>query len=108
MRVLIKQKKIVFILFTVISGRNKCDVLNGRNQLQTIIDLHRTEQPATHFLCIPLDAEHMEEKFADFKEKVLELNVCIITLVGLIFARLNFATSRIFALFAKLKLAKTC
>ena len=68
--------------------------MNGRNQLQTIIDLHRTEQPATHFLCIPLDAEHMEEKFADFKEKVLELNVCIITLVGLIFARLNFATLR--------------
>ena len=30
------------------------------------------------------------------------------TLIGLIFARLNFAISRIFAIFAKLKLAKTC
>jgi len=48
--------------------------VSGRNQLQTIIDLHRTEQPATHFLCIALDADHMDEKFADFKEKVLELN----------------------------------
>ena len=30
------------------------------------------------------------------------------TLIGLIFAGLNLAISRIFAIFAKLKLAKTC
>ena len=40
-------------------------------------------------------------------ELIREIN-CLNTLIGLILARLNFAISRIFAIFAKLELAKTC
>lgn len=56
-----------------ITGKNRCGVIDARNQLQTIIELHRGEQPATHFFCIPLDADHLTSTFEGFQKDVLDL-----------------------------------
>ena len=62
-------------LLLEIKGKQKCNVTKARNQLQNIIELHRAEQPSTHFLCIPLNAEHITSKFSDFKKNVMDLQV---------------------------------
>ena len=70
-------KTILFIL--EIKGKQKCNVTRARNQLQNIIDLHRADQPSTHFLCIPLDAEHITSTFSDFKKNAMDLQVIFST-----------------------------
>ena len=108
-----------------------CRYLNSHASLATVYAIHDISQPlCVHYEMItPVPHTTFEIGGSNFQKrkrfsgfgaisflwKSKNFQMCFEvtlnrsnTLIGLIFARLNFAISWIFAIFAKLKLAKTC
>ena len=67
----------------VVTGRERGSVIAAVTRIKTIIDLNRGEQPACHFLAIPLACQLLTESFELFKKEVLKINVSSYNLVNL-------------------------
>jgi len=55
----------------VVRGQKEKDVVNCRRRLENIASQARFKKEATHFICFPLNAPHVVEKFREFKQLVL-------------------------------------
>ncbi|NXU54429.1 ASCC1 protein, partial [Turnix velox] len=56
----------------VITGQHRGGVVSARTRLDVLLESFRRRQPFTHFLSLPLNQPHVQEKFLQFKEEVLE------------------------------------
>ena len=72
----------------VITGKDRDSIIAAKTKLQTIIELNRSEQPADHFLAVPLACHQLTESFEVFKKEVLKIDVSI-TQFGIIFCHLR-------------------
>ena len=64
-------------IYSVIAGRERNGIIVARSKITNIIDLRRSDQPADHFLSIPLASKDLIESFNQFKTEVLKLKVSV-------------------------------
>ena len=64
-------------IYSVITGRERNGIIVARSKITNIIDLRRSDQPADHFLSIPLASKDLIESFNQFKTEVLKLKVSV-------------------------------
>ena len=57
-----------------VTGVNKRGVITACERIQVIVASARAKHPFTHFLSIPVNAEHVQEAFLKFRDEVL--NTC--------------------------------
>ena len=56
----------------IVTGNDSSSVLSAKNRIDLIVSSKRWREPATHFISIPLCGDHIQEKFKDFKEQILQ------------------------------------
>ena len=57
---------------TVINGRDRKGVVSAKSRIDILVHSARAKQPFTHFLSFPVHFEGLQERFAEFKNAVLE------------------------------------
>ena len=61
----------------MITGRERNGIIAARLKITNIIDMKRSDQPADHFLSIPVASKDLIENFNQFKSEVLKLKVSV-------------------------------
>ena len=55
-----------------ISGGDRRSVMTAANRIDVMVAAARNKQPFTHFISIPVNMEHVKERFLQFKSEVLQ------------------------------------